>query len=58
MKVIIEDSLLKESKEVIESAILEAMQVAHETSTSNMKNKMQELTGDLNLNLPGIPNGD
>ncbi|KGG18095.1 MULTISPECIES: YbaB/EbfC family nucleoid-associated protein [unclassified Prochlorococcus] len=58
MKVMIEDSLLKENKEIIESAILEAMQVAHETSTTNMKNKMQELTGGLNLNLPGITNED
>lgn len=50
----IEDSLLKENKDVIEKAILEAITTAHENSTTNMKNRMQELTGGLNLNLPGI----
>jgi len=53
----IDDSLLKESKEVIEKAILEAIKTAHENSTTNMKNRMQELTGGLNLNLPGIIDG-
>ena len=53
----IEDSLLKENKEVIEEAILEAITNAHENSTANMKNRMQELTGGLNLNLPGISEG-
>ena len=50
----IDDSLLEENKEVIEKAILEAITNAHENSTTNMKNRMQELTGGLNLNLPGI----
>ncbi len=56
LKVNIEDSLLKEKKEIIEKSILEAMEQAHENSTSNMKNRMQELTGGLNLNLPGFNN--
>ena len=50
----IEDSLLEENKDFIEKAILEALTNAHENSTANMKNRMQELTGGLNLNLPGI----
>ena len=50
----IEDSLLEENKDFIEKAILEAITNAHENSTANMKNRMQELTGGLNLNLPGI----
>ncbi len=54
----IEDSLLQENKEVIEQAILEAMTIAHENSTTNMKNRMQELTGGLNLNLPGFSDAD
>ncbi len=58
LRVKIEDSLLTEQKELIEMTILEAIQNAHENSTTNMKNKMQELTGGLNLNLPGINDAD
>ncbi len=54
LRVELEESLLKEKKEIIESAILEAMITAHENSSANMKNKMEELTGGLNLNLPGM----
>ncbi len=54
LKVKIEDSLLKEKKELIEKTILEAFKITHDNSTANMKNKMQELTGGLNLNLPGF----
>ena len=54
LRVQLEDSLLNEEKEVIENAILEAIQAAHTSSTRNMKDRMQELTGGLNLNLPGI----
>ncbi len=54
LRVKIDDSLFKEEKEIIENAILEAMKTAHESSTSNMKNRMQDLTGGLNLNLPGF----
>ena len=43
-----------ETKEEAEKAILEALQAAYENSTTTMKNKMEELTGGLNLNLPGI----
>jgi len=52
LRVKIEDSLLKEEKEIIETTILEAIKTAHENSTANMKNRMQELTGGLNL--PGL----
>ncbi|WP_269622078.1 YbaB/EbfC family nucleoid-associated protein [Prochlorococcus marinus] len=54
LRVKIDNSLLTETNDQIENAILEAMKVAHENSTSNMKTKMQELTGGLNLNLPGL----
>ena len=54
LRVNIENSLLQEKKEIVESAILEAIKKAHESSTANMKNRMQELTGGLNLNLPGL----
>ena len=54
LRVQLDESLLKEEKVIVEIAILEAMQAAHENSTTNMKDRMQELTGGLNLNLPGI----
>ena len=54
LRVEIDNSLLTETNNQIEDAILEAMKVAHENSTANMKAKMQELTGGLNLNLPGL----
>ncbi len=54
LKVKLEESLLKEEKEVMENALIEAMQTAHENSTKNMKARMKDLTGDLKLNLPGI----
>ena len=45
-------------KEKIEENILQAIQRAHETSTTTMKERMNELTGGLNLNLPGLDNND
>ena len=35
-------------------ATLEALQAAYEQSTATMKGRMEELTGGLNLNLPGM----
>ena len=54
LKVSMQESLLSESKEVAENTILEALDNAYEISTITMKNRMEELTGGLNLNLPGI----
>ena len=45
-------------KETIERNILQAMQKAHELSTTTMKERMNDLTGGLNLNLPGFDNSD
>ena len=58
LRVKMNQSLLKEDLKVVESTVLEAIKAAHETSTTNMKNRMQELTGGLNLNLPGITDED
>ena len=58
LRVEIDPSILNEEKEAAENAILEALKDAHQTSTSTMKSKMQELTGGLDLNLPGIGGGD
>tara|TARA_B100000700_G_scaffold297411_1_gene362270 strand:+ start:1382 stop:1729 length:348 start_codon:yes stop_codon:yes gene_type:complete len=58
LRVEIQDELINQEKIDIEQNILEAMQKAHESSTSTMKNKMEELTGGLNLNIPGLPGGN
>ena len=42
----------------IENNILEAIQKAHESSTKMMKDKMNDLTGGLNFNLPGFESND
>ena len=54
IRVHLEPSLLLEGKEASEKATLEALQDAYTKSTATMKNKMEELTGGLNLNLPGV----
>ena len=54
LKVKIDAELLGKGKEEAESKILEALTDAHSKSTSTMKSRMQELTGNLNINLPGI----
>ena len=56
IRVEIDPSLLKEGKEKAELAFLEALKAAHEISTTTMKDRMEELTGGLNLNLPGFNN--
>ncbi len=58
IRIRLEPSLLAEAPSIIESATLEALQTAYELSTTNMKNKMEEITGGLNLNIPGISDGN
>ncbi len=52
LRVEIDPSLIKEGQVACEEATLLALQNAYELSTSTMKSKMEELTG--NLNLPGV----
>ena len=54
----IDESLLTEGKETVEKEILNALIAAHDLSTSTMKSRMEELTGGLNLNLPGLSDGN
>jgi hypothetical protein len=46
--------LLAEGSAAAETATLEALKAAYERSTATMKERMEELTGGLNLNLPGL----
>ena len=58
LKVEVQENILNSDKEKIEQNILQAIQNAHELSTTTMKEKMNDLTGGLNLNLPGFDNSD
>ena len=58
LKVEVQENILNANKEQIEQNILQAIQNAHELSTTTMKERMNDLTGGLNLNLPGFDNSD
>jgi DNA-binding YbaB/EbfC family protein len=54
LKVSLAPELLAEGSAATETATLEALKAAYERSTATMKERMEELTGGLNLNLPGL----
>ena len=58
LRVEVTERISTATREEIEKNILEAIQKAHESSTTTMKERMNDLTGGLNLNLPGLNNDD
>jgi DNA-binding protein YbaB len=54
LKVRLDPALLAEGAPATEAATLDALKAAYELSTGTMKQRMEELTGGLNLNLPGL----
>jgi DNA-binding YbaB/EbfC family protein len=54
LRVRLNPALLSQGSDASEAAVLEALKAAYERSTSTMKERMEELTGGLNLNLPGL----
>jgi DNA-binding protein YbaB len=46
--------LLSESASSVEAAVLEALKSSYQVSTGTMRQRMDELTGGLDLNLPGL----
>ena len=52
LRIKLDESLISEGQEAVESATLDALKAAYELSTTTMKARMSELTGDLNL--PGF----
>ena len=54
LRVEVNEKILNSNTDKIEENILQAIQKAHETSTSTMKERMEELTGGFKLNLPGM----
>ena len=53
-----QENIFNSDKEKIEQSILQAMLKAHELSTTTMKERMNDLSGGLNLNLPGFDNSE
>ena len=58
LRVEVNENIANADKETIENNILEAIKKAHESSTTTMKERMNDLTGGLNLNLPGLDNNE
>ena len=54
LKVRVDPALLAEEPGAVGAAVLEALQKAYQVSTSTMRERMDELTGGLELNLPGL----
>ncbi len=52
LRVKLDPSLISDGEIATEKGVLEALQNAFDLSTQTMKEKMDELTGGLNLNLP------
>tara|TARA_B100000214_G_scaffold307972_1_gene239265 strand:- start:151 stop:501 length:351 start_codon:yes stop_codon:yes gene_type:complete len=58
IRVEVDEKIIQSDKVTIEKNILEAITNAHEESTKTMKERMNDLTGGLNFNLPGFDNND
>ena len=54
LRVRLDPELLSQGQDACETATLQALQAAYEASTTTMKERMEDLTGGLNLNLPGM----
>jgi DNA-binding YbaB/EbfC family protein len=54
LKVSVQPELLNEDQTAVETAVLEALTNAYELSTTTMRERMDTLTGGLELNLPGL----
>jgi len=54
LRVRLDSELLSGGAEAAEATVLEALQEAYALSTSTMRSRMEELTGGLDLNLPGL----
>lgn len=54
LKVQLDPTLLGEGQAVVEAAVFEALRSAYDLSTNTMRERMDTLTGGLELNLPGL----
>ena len=58
LRVEVNENILNSDKATLEKNILDAIQKAHESSTKTMKERMNDLTGGLNFNLPGFEDNE
>ena len=56
LRVELSPELLSQPAEAVEAAVLAALCKAYEVSTTTMRERMETLTGGLDLNLPGLGN--
>lgn len=54
LRVRIDPELLSQGAETAEAAVFEALTNAYDISTTTMRERMEALTGGLDLNLPGM----
>jgi DNA-binding YbaB/EbfC family protein len=54
LRIELKPDLLSETPETVEAAVLAALCKAYEVSTTTMRERMESLTGGLDLNLPGM----
>ncbi|MEB3201048.1 MAG: YbaB/EbfC family nucleoid-associated protein [Synechococcaceae cyanobacterium] len=54
LRVRLDPAVLSGTAEQAEQAVLEALSQAYERSTGTMRERMEDLTGGLDLNLPGL----
>ena len=54
LRVSLDPTLLSEPAATVEAAVLEALTNAYQLSTGTMRERMEDLTGGLDLNLPGL----
>ena len=54
LRVSLDPALLSQPVNTVEAAVFEALKNAYDTSTSTMRERMDDLTGGLDLNLPGL----
>jgi len=54
LKVSLDPALLSQPVSTVETAVFEALKNAYEASTITMRERMDDLTGGLDLNLPGL----
>jgi DNA-binding YbaB/EbfC family protein len=54
IRVQLDPTLLSEPAAAVEEAVLKALQEAYQASTATMRERMEDLTGGLDLNLPGF----
>ena len=54
IRISLDPTLLAKPVATVEASVFEALKAAYEASTTTMRERMDDLTGGLDLNLPGL----